>query len=165
MPQWVHPYMHSGPTPVSLRGATNGRTTARQSIVCNVDVPPSPLALREPVDRHGLRPRDDSYLKPGRGLRLHGLARLRLLANAYVIARRVLLKPDAAIHPITSSEPHACRDSILPATRSAPCSYRHIRGLLADRSETEAEAQGGVTVGGGDPGPSRATGVVRRVAP
>jgi len=75
------------------------------------------------------------------------------------------LKPDAAIHPITSSEPHAYRDSVLPATPSAPCFYRHIRGLLAEQSETEAEAKIAATVYGVVPAPTRATSVARRAEP
>ena len=63
---------------------------------------------------------------------MHGLARLRLLANA------------------------CC---------AQPLVLSHIRGLLADRSETEAEAQGVEADGGYVPVPKRATGVARLVVP
>jgi hypothetical protein len=46
-----------------------------------------------------------------------------------------------------------------------PLVLSHIRGLLAGRSETEAEAQEVVAEGGVDPEPKRATGAVRREVP
>jgi hypothetical protein len=65
------------------------------------------------VDRHGLRPRDDSYLKPPHA----GFA--------------------CWIGPFDQAR---CAQPLVPS---------HIRGLLAGRSETEAEAQGATAVARG----------------